>query len=148
MNSMLKKLEYAKKIPIKNTMKHTHICMIMIGKKIISIGFNSNKTSIKINGDKYKIPTCHAEIEAISKIKNKKNSKKKYDLYIIRIKNESFKNSKPCLNCITYIKNLGYIKRIIYTTGDEDVYNIQKINNIELKEFLKSSGWKYYYNNL
>ncbi len=129
-----------------NKMTHNHVCLLVCNKKIYSCGTNNSRTSFNFNGNKYKFPSCHAEIEAIFKILSiKKKVKKKFDLYVSRIKNEHFKNSKPCVDCMNFIKNIGCIKRIIYTTGTKEIYNIEKINNINLKNFNRSSGWKNFY---
>lgn len=140
-----KYLNYTRNLNLQNSMTHNHYCVLVHNKKVYSSGINNYRTKFTIDENRYYFPSCHAEIEAIMKIlPNKKNLSKKFDLYVSRIKNDEFKNSKPCLHCINFIKNIGCIKRVIYTTGTNEIYTIEKVNSINLNLYRESSGWKYF----
>jgi deoxycytidylate deaminase len=55
----------------------------------------------------------------------------KYGIYL---------NSRPCNNCIFSLRKSG-IKKIIYTTGDEQIYKIENVQTI--KPTHESSGSRY-----
>ena len=64
-------------------------------------------------------PGVHAEFLSFSSFSNFSNNKQKKNckvLLVIRYENGSFKNSKPCKECIEKLKH--HVKKIIYSTGD------------------------------
>jgi deoxycytidylate deaminase len=77
---------------------------------------------------KKNIGKLHKKKDKLHKKKNIGNLCK-FSLLVIRVNNNNkLMESKPCSNCINYIKSLG-IKKIYYSTSDSNIkYN--KINNL------------------
>lgn len=74
--------------------------------------------------------------DLIRNIRREKNIRRmKLSIYISRT---SFGNSKPCYHCINTLKSIG-IYRVFYTTGDNNVYKCEKINNIENEHVSRSN---------
>lgn len=100
-------------------------CVVTYKGKIISAGFNSYKTHpIQRKYNRIRFEECaspdslHAEIHALSQIKNLDIDWNKVSVYTYRImKSKEFGLAKPCKSCMAYIKSLG-IKHICYTTND------------------------------
>lgn len=99
-------------------------CVAVYRNKIISTGFNSNRThplQAKLNSfrnNKISNHTIHAEISCLSHIWNANLSWNKVKLYIYRDRCDGRKGmSRPCPACMAAIKQLG-IKEIFYTTMD------------------------------
>lgn len=70
---------------------------------------------------------------------------KKYTIYVVRWSNDNgWGNSKPCLSCTKFLKQIG-IGTIIYTTGDNDFFKKIKIRDLETNHI--SSGMKSLYRN-
>lgn len=88
---------------------HRHGCVIVDKRgKIISEGFNYHFREMSI----------HAEIDALSKIKNKKMSE--YVMYVVRIGTDKMQNplkySRPCENCSAAILKYG-VGKVYYSTS-------------------------------
>lgn len=85
-------------------------------KRIISCGFNSVRSFSAIS-NKYKkyIESCHAEQNAIMKVRDKKKLKNA-SIIVIRINHfsESISNARPCENCMRSIR-FFHIKNIYYS---------------------------------
>lgn len=84
-------------------------------KKLISIGFNTNKGDPK-GADFYPWTNygAHAEFRAIQRAKGRDLTNT--ELYILRLDNNGrLNNSYPCQYCLNYLRNIGF-KRIFYTT--------------------------------
>ena len=100
-------------------------CIVVDKHRIISSGFNQNKTSpiqMKYNKVRFKEDTphtLHAEISALTPLINDQNIDfSKLKIYTYREKaDHSLGKSRPCKSCMTLIKELG-IKNIYYTTED------------------------------
>ena len=100
-------------------------CVVTYKGRIISSGFNSNKThpiQNKYNRIRFEETgspdSLHAEIHALSQIQNLDIDWNKVTVYTYRImKSREFGLAKPCKSCMAYIKSLG-IKHICYTTND------------------------------
>lgn len=83
--------------------------VIVKGNKIISVGFNKNKTHTKSN---HAWKRLHAEISAILKAKQDLTG---CSIYVYReTKNGDLGIAKPCSSCSAAIKETG-IKKIYYT---------------------------------
>lgn len=100
-------------------------CVIVLGHRIISSGFNQEKTSTiqrKYNKVRFNEETphkLHAEISALIPLLNNKDinfSKVKIFTYRERV-DHSLGKSRPCASCMTLIKELG-IRDLYYTTDD------------------------------
>ena len=70
------------------------------------------------------IPKVHAEISALSKIKDLNLNPKKLAVYTYRIrKDQKFGMARPCPACINAIIDMG-IKHIYYSTNDGYAHEI------------------------
>jgi dCMP deaminase len=84
--------------------------VIVKGNKIISVGFNKNKTHTKSN---HAWKRLHAELCAIIKAKQDLTGS---SIYVYReTKNGNLGLSRPCASCMEAIKEAG-INKIYYTT--------------------------------
>lgn len=95
-----------------------HYAAIIIGGKIISVGSSNLGGTSRFCCDAV---TRHAEIDAISKVKDKKRLRKA-TLYSIRFStdkngNEVLSNAMPCSSCKNVAMQYG-IKTIIYSDKD------------------------------
>lgn len=79
---------------------YTHGCVIVVGGKIYSRGYNT------YDG--------HAECSALKRIKNEKRLRNS-TLYVVRIgEGDSLRMSKPCHGCLKEIKRHG-VKKVVYS---------------------------------
>lgn len=131
--SDFKYLERAKQLSEQSDYQRIHIgCIAVYGNKIISTGFNSNRThplQARLNRFRNKEivkHTVHAEIACLSHIWDADLSWKKVKLYVYRNRRDGLKGmSRPCPACMAAIKQLG-IREIYYTTNDG--YSCEFIN--------------------
>lgn len=125
----------------KSQIAFQHGSLITKGSKIITKGYNHNRST-------YKGKHClcmHSEMVVISNwikicckdIKNDNDLKRKgskYTIYIIRnnkdFTDNNFSMSKPCIMCTKMIKKCNF-KKIIYTTGDEEIIKIVKPKQLD-----------------
>lgn len=65
----------------------------------------------------------HAEMDALDKIKYKKNVPKKIDLFVIRLtKVGDLTESRPCLHCLIRLKLSGLnIKHVYYSNSEGNI---------------------------
>lgn len=92
-----------------------HIAAVVNKNKIVSIGYNTMKTSPAVlKYSRTHDRTCiHAEVDALGKALETKN----LDLYVVRIdRNGDFAMSCPCRDCMNAIDESS-VRRVIYTTG-------------------------------
>lgn len=114
------------------SLKHSAAFIKKKGKQIIQIGYNQFnfynykkqiQDSKKVTPFSHLRYTKHAEQHASLKMINTKsfNDNSTFDIIIIRInKNNKLRYSRPCNNCIEYLRNLDYpIKNVYYSTNDE-----------------------------
>lgn len=127
-----------------------NMCAILHNKsKIYYIGYNKFIGHINIFGKKMMLPSRHAEMDVISKLyKSKKNlinkiKKQKLNLIVIRYtKKEIFGNSKPCNNCIKFMKSSGlHLKKITYY--EDNMFKTTTLRDLENDHM--SSGWELFY---
>ncbi len=83
------------------------------GAKKLAIGTNSN---IKFEF----MPSTHAEVDAIGKIKNKRNKPKKLDIVVFRFtKSGVLTESRPCYHCLCFMEKCSLdIRNIYYSTSE------------------------------
>ncbi len=82
--------------------------------------------------------TLHAEMNAILSYRSKKkNLKMPKTLIVVGYYKGRLHNSRPCDHCLALLKYYD-IKKVIYSTGDAEVFRTEKIKNMEY--FRKSSG--------
>jgi deoxycytidylate deaminase len=81
-------------------------------------------------GNNYSHPcSCHAEMDAINKLKPREKKKRLYEvnMMVIRVNNSGkLCSSQPCHLCVDYMKTVavdkGYkIKHIYYSTSDASI---------------------------
>ncbi len=90
--------------------QHKHGACLVSGNKIISIGFNKNKTNPKSN---HLYKTHHAELDVI--LKAGREDLSNCVLYIYReTKNGDLGNSRPCKYCMELLKRVN-ISKIYYS---------------------------------
>lgn len=104
---------------------------IVVKNKIIALGINQRKThplQAHYTDHKEKI-FLHAEIDCIIRALKQINANdfRKATIYIARAKQKCgdtnkfiYGIAKPCMGCMTAIKNLN-IKKIVYTTDDQNL---------------------------
>lgn len=127
-NSQKSFFDIAKKVSELSTFHRKNVkigCLIVSGHRIISSGYNSDKTNPiqkKYNRLRFSEETphrLHAEISALLPLLNNKDIDfSKVKLFTYREKaDHSLGKSRPCKSCMALIKDLG-IKHIYYTTDD------------------------------
>ena len=108
-------------------------CVVVYRHKIISSGYNSNKTNPtqkRLNIHRFNVDTpatIHAEVAALLPLINRKDINfNDVSLYIYReYKNGNPALSKPCPSCLALIRQLG-IKKLYYS-GDNSYINEELI---------------------
>lgn len=118
-------LKLAEQISHSSIIWSKHCCIITTTSgRIVSIGINDF-------GDYQTRFTCHAEFNAIHKLKRLRHQikHKRLDIYIAR---RYWENSKPCQTCknlIIQISKLYKINRVIYTTkgGYQVITNVNEL---------------------
>jgi len=130
MNNKQKRFfKIAREVSLMSDFKRTKIGTVVVEKnRIISTGFNSNKTSrVQKEYDRFRDiddltkyqPKVHAEVAALAPLINHPNINWKHvSIYIYReLKDGTVSCSKPCPACMKLIRELG-IKKIYYTEWD------------------------------
>lgn len=104
-------------------------CVVVYHGTILAKGSNSNKghpIQKKYNKFRYSdseiehycVPSLHAEIQALKKIRYLDIDMSKVQVYTYRqLSNGKLAMSRPCPSCMQYIKSLN-IKQLNYTTDD------------------------------
>lgn len=120
----------AAKLAELSTYRKYHLgCVIVYKNRIISTGFNKDKTSPlqkKYNRIR-KIPDAsphkvHAEIDAITHVIDLDIDWSKAALYVYRPRrDQAFGLARPCKSCMKMIQDIG-IQHIFYTTNDGYAY--------------------------
>lgn len=103
----------------------------------IAFGINSNISF------QY-MPSRHAEMDALNKIKRKRELPRYVDMFVIRIsKNGSLGESRPCIHCIQMLeKSRLTIKHIYYSTNNGTIVR-EKFNNMKNSNIIHiSSGMR------
>lgn len=108
-------------------------CVVVYKHKIISSGYNSNKTNPtqkRLNIHRFDVDTpatIHAEVAALLPLINRKDINfNDVSLYVYReYKNGDPALSKPCLSCMALIRQLGIRK--LYYSGDNSFINEELI---------------------
>lgn len=126
--------------------EYNHAACILRGK------YRALKTSILCYG--CNTPQTHAERDAINKLKPLPSSKKhlqNINLLVVRLSSKSkIQNSKPCANCISYMKLIpqkkGYkIKHIYYSNHDGHIIK-SNLKRLEMEELHYSKYYRNKYN--
>lgn len=126
MNSTFKRLvEVAKALKLtEQTGRCFHSAFLIKQGKVIGIGINrygktnrisATYTPTKITNIKNFVPSIHAEVDLLGKIKRIKDYSK-HNVVVIRIDNQDkLSNSKPCICCHSVLEQYN-IKNIYYST--------------------------------
>jgi deoxycytidylate deaminase len=99
--------------------QHRHVAVIAKAGRILSVGRNRNKTHpeavvLSANGNKI-LKSIHAELDAIFKVKNKKQLRGA-TIYVARLGRSGHPGmSCPCKMCQALIDKYG-LKRAVFTT--------------------------------
>ena len=131
--------EIAKNVSRLSDYKKTRLGAVVVdGKRILSTGYNSNKTNpTQARYNQYReidvtFPAkVHAEVSALNSLIGKKDIDfHNLKLFVYReLKDGSIAMARPCPSCMALIKDLG-IKKIYYTTPDgyveEDIRDITR----------------------
>lgn len=94
-----------------------HVCFILKNNRIVSLGWNLNKTHPVTHRFPYrsKYQKLHAEFVAINKLKNTDFSSLR--LVVVRVNRLGILlNSKPCIGCKSIIEKLEF-KEVWYSTN-------------------------------
>lgn len=131
-----KYFEKAKQVAAVSDYHKIHVgCIAVYHRKIISVGYNSNKTHpTQKFYNRYRedtdnmMPKLHAEVNCINQLKSMNINPLKIKLYIYRIGNDrNFRMARPCPSCMAAIKDFG-IRDIYYTTNDGYAYELLSKN--------------------
>ncbi len=112
-------MEQAIKMAKKSTMEHKHGAVIVHNNEIIATGFNYRKYYMSHGF------SIHAEVDALTKVKGKRNLLSEAEMYVVRIgrfrptmpDSYCMKYSKPCRECSKAIVKHG-IRKVYYSTTD------------------------------
>lgn len=119
-------------IAMKSEQKMKHgACLFVSYNKISSYGYNSdNRTKI----GKYYSPSNHAEKSCLSQSSYLKNDKKKkVSMMVVRVNSfGKLCNSRPCDDCIKYIKQYKQIERIYYS-DERGIIVMERVRNMSDK---------------
>lgn len=139
--------EIKRKFHFKNTEPgYRHYCLILKVNEnnwngVTCYGCNSNEFF-------YNMPSKHAEMDAITKIKKWKNMHDKFDMLVVRFnKTGDLSESRPCPHCVQFMQNFSYksnkkIKNIYYSTK-EGVIVKESFNDIKKSPIIYiSSGFR------
>ena len=109
----------------------------MAGAKKLAIGTNCN---IKFGF----MPSKHAEMDVLNKVKNKKNMPKKIDLMVIRLtKTGLLTESRPCYHCLCFMeKSKLNIQNVYYSTGQGTIVKEKLIDMKSNPKTCISSGMR------
>jgi deoxycytidylate deaminase len=115
-------MDQAVKMAKKSTMEHKHGAVIVHNNEIIATGFNFRQYYM-CHGF-----SIHAEVDALTKVKGRKNILSEAELYVARIGKfnpaapSSFclKFSKPCRECSKAILKQG-IRKVYYSTAETPI---------------------------
>ena len=130
--------EMCKEKALQSDMRSKHCACLVRNGKIINMECNqysSDKNSHSLHAE----PLLHKK--SMKQYKIRKNYI--YDLYVVRYSEASgFMNSKPCMDCIKYIKlNMNYINKVIYSVDNKTYIK-------ENKELLSTEHMSHGYSHL
>jgi deoxycytidylate deaminase len=126
-------MEQAVKMAKKSTMEHKHGAVIVHNNEIIATGFNYRKYYM-CHGF-----SIHAEVDALTKVKGRKNILSEAELYVARIGKFNpaspgrfcLKYSKPCRECSKAILKHG-IRKVYYSTAETSIESNDDTPNEEV----------------
>lgn len=108
-------LDLAATVAVSSECKQKHGAVVTKGGRVISIGVNKQRNDPTYCTDgsteKSTIYSVHAEIDALSRVKEPEGS----IIYIARVTNRGKAFSRPCNNC-TKVLIKAKVKAVVYTT--------------------------------
>ena len=133
-NRNYKYFNHAKHVADMSSFTRTPVgCVAVYKNKILSVGFNSHKTSplqfkynqyrdFDIDSAKDYVAATHAETSCLSQIRNLDIDWRKVELYVYRkCRSREHGMARPCPACKKMITDIG-IKKIFYTGDDSYIY--------------------------
>lgn len=98
--------ELARKMSYKSSYRHQMGAVVVLGKKVLGLGFNELKTHPK-SPDEYQMR--HAEFNSI--LNARKENFTGCEIYVYReLKDGTPASAKPCNNCLKMLKSLNFSK--------------------------------------
>ena len=126
--------EQCREYALQSDMRAKHCAVLEYNGKIIAFSANhygANKKSFSLHAEQ----SVHKKY---LKIQHKLKKRRKYNLWVFRFSEASGSmNSKPCSNCINFIKEaMPYVSKVFYSWDDkhyicEDKYTL-KTNHVSL----------------
>lgn len=78
------------------------------------------------------MPSKHAEMDVLNKVKNKKNMPKKIDLMVIRLtKTGLLTESRPCYHCLCFMEKCTLDIRDVYYSTSEGTIVKEKLSDMK-----------------
>lgn len=113
-----------------SNVNYRHSAVLFNKNSIVNYGYNNFIT-------RQKNKTVHAEIQAMSTLKNCKG----LDIFVIRTTGNSLCNSRPCNNCILKMRKKGIRK--VYYSNSKGTIECEYVNTMPLlhcsKNYKKSN---------
>lgn len=128
-------LELAKNACIYSDSERTRVgCVVVYKGKVLSVGWNNEKTSpTQKKYNRYRgfdpdisgtVNSIHAELHAMSKIKDMDINWSKVYVFVYRIKKDDTKGmARPCPGCEKMLRDMG-IRRVYYSTNNGYAYEV------------------------
>lgn len=95
--------------------KYCILCAIVLKGKILCIGNNQDRSTLKHN----QFGSMHAEIDALYKLYKTKPKCSKFDIWIIRRDKDSFGHSRPCQFCFKAMSKFPFRKVFYFNNNGE-----------------------------
>lgn len=107
----LKFFRIAKKLAVKSDVKQKHGAVLVSGNKILGLGFNRSKTSIRRSNHPFS--SIHSETDALGSALPSETVGS--TMYIYRETRDGvLANSRPCIYCMKALKLAG-VRKVCYT---------------------------------
>lgn len=122
-NSEQAYLSAARYFASKSKSNKKHGAVIVKSGRVVGTGYNKGRNHPLFISPEHIKPHCsqHAEVSALREAKNNADGA---ILYVARVNNQGQdRNSKPCRLCQEAITKSN-IKKVIYTKGEANVYNV------------------------
>lgn len=118
-----RKYEIAKLVALQSEQCYRLGVVIALGSKLISTGYNRNKTHAKTE---HRWKAIHAEFDALRRAGTDLTGA---SLYVVRVRsNGEFASSFPCSDCLSMIRKRG-VRKVYYITetGKKDCVDLLKV---------------------
>lgn len=99
--------------------------VIAVGVKKVAYGVNSNTNF-------HCMPSRHAEMDALNKIKNKRELPRYVDIFVIRLaKNGTLGESRPCFHCLEALEKSRLRIKYVYYSNNDGLIIKEKFNTMK-----------------